>query len=332
MGERGAKNEPATPKDIEQMAAVVKEAIEAGALGFSSSRTLVHRAIDGEPVPGTFAAEDELFGIGEALREAGAGIFELAPAGVMGEDLSAPNKEVAWMRELSTRIGRPVSFALLQVDQQPDHWRRDPGVLRRGGKAWRTAAAPGGLAADHAADRPADLSHPFSFRPSYAALAEWPLDERVRELSKPDVKAKILTEDPVDEDPLLAFVFQGMHKIFVLDETPDYEPTADRSIEAIAKAGRPRARRRPLRRAPEARRQGAPDGRPGGLRGGRPRGDAARCSSIPRARPSAWATAAPTVARSATRQHDDLPAHPLDPRPRARSEDPHRVRGQEDDP
>jgi len=116
MGERGAKNEPATPEDIEAMAAIVKQGIEAGALGFSSSRTLVHRAIDGEPVPGTFAAEDELFGIGRALKEVGAGVFELAPAGVMGEDLAAPLKEVAWMRKLSREIGRPVSFALLQID------------------------------------------------------------------------------------------------------------------------------------------------------------------------------------------------------------------------
>ena len=69
MGERGARNEPATPDDIAAMAALVREAIEAGALGFSTSRTLAHRAIDGEPVPGTFAAEDELFGIGRVLGE-----------------------------------------------------------------------------------------------------------------------------------------------------------------------------------------------------------------------------------------------------------------------
>ena len=89
MGDRGAKNEPATPDDIARMAAIVKEAIAAGALGFSTSRTIVHRAVDGEPVPGTFAAEDELFGIGAALGELGQGVFELAPAGAAGEDLAA---------------------------------------------------------------------------------------------------------------------------------------------------------------------------------------------------------------------------------------------------
>src|SRR5690348_3022263 len=123
MGERGARNEPATPADIEAMAAIVREGIRAGALGFSTSRTIVHRAVDGEPVPGTFAAEDELFGIGRVLGELRTGLFELAPAGVMGEDLAAPEREVDWMRRLSAAVGRPVSFALAQHNLAPDQWR-----------------------------------------------------------------------------------------------------------------------------------------------------------------------------------------------------------------
>ena len=79
------------------------EGIEAGALGFSTSRTIAHMAIDGEPVPGTFAAEDELFGIGRVLGELGTGVFELAPAGALGEDLAAPEREMAWMRKLLGR-------------------------------------------------------------------------------------------------------------------------------------------------------------------------------------------------------------------------------------
>ena len=124
MGERGAKNEPATAADIEQMADLVRGGIEAGALGFSTSRTIAHMAIDGEPVPGTFAAHDELFGIGRVLGELGTGVFELAPAGALGEDLAAPEREMAWMRELSAAIGRPVTFALTQNDHDPDSWSR----------------------------------------------------------------------------------------------------------------------------------------------------------------------------------------------------------------
>ena len=124
MGERGARNEAATAEDIEAMRAIVLEAIRAGALGFSTSRTLGHRAIDGELVPGTFAAEDELFGIGSALGEAGAGVFELAPLGSAGEMLEDAWQEVDWMRRLSAAIDRPVSYVLLQADDDPELWRK----------------------------------------------------------------------------------------------------------------------------------------------------------------------------------------------------------------
>src|SRR5271155_3890240 len=90
MGERGARNEPATPDDIAAMGRLVREAIEAGALGFSTSRTIAHQAMDGEPVPGTFAAEDELFGLGRAMAAGGQAVFELAPQGAAGEDIIAP--------------------------------------------------------------------------------------------------------------------------------------------------------------------------------------------------------------------------------------------------
>ena len=130
MGDRGAKNEPATAKDIEEQASVVKEAIQAGALGFSMSRTIVHRAVDGEVVPGTHGAEDEIFGIARVLGELGEGIVELAPAGIQGEDMSAPDKEMDWMRRLSAEIQRPVSFALVQHDVAPKDWKRFARLMR----------------------------------------------------------------------------------------------------------------------------------------------------------------------------------------------------------
>ncbi len=149
MGERGARNEAAGPEDIAAMRAIVQDALAAGALGFSTSRTIAHRAIDGEPVPGTYAAEDELFGIGSALGELGAGIFELAPAGVAGEDVVAPAKEVDWMRRLSVSMGRPVTFALLQISDAPELWRELMDESMRaadeGAQLWpQVAAAPRG--------------------------------------------------------------------------------------------------------------------------------------------------------------------------------------------
>ncbi len=239
MGERGARNEPATADDIEKMAAIVEEAIRAGALGFSTSRTLVHRAVDGEPVPGTFAAEDELFGIGRALERAGAGLFELAPAGVMGEDLAAPEKEIAWMRKLSAEVRRPISFALIQHDLDPTQWRR---IL----DFCDASRADGAQMVPQVGSRPTMLLighqtfHPFSYRPTYKKLQQLPLSEMVAELRKPEVRARVLGEESEDADPLLAFVFSGMHKIFPLGDPPDYEPPPEHSVAAIAKReGRP---------------------------------------------------------------------------------------------
>src|SRR5689334_2195875 len=187
MGERGARNEPATPDDIARMAAIVKEGIAAGALGFSTSRTIMHRAVDGEPVPGTFAAEDDPFGIARALGELGRGVFELAPAGVMGEDLLAPEREVEWMRRLSTTIRRPVSFILEQHNLAPEQWRE---LLKRA----EDANADGANLRPQVAGRPLNMLvgfqtfHPFTWRPTYQRLAELPLAQRVAELRKPEVQ------------------------------------------------------------------------------------------------------------------------------------------------
>jgi N-acyl-D-aspartate/D-glutamate deacylase len=238
MGERGARNEPATPEDVAAMAAIVREGIEAGALGFSTSRTLVHRAVDGECVPGTYAAEDELFGIGRALGELGRGVFELAPAGVMGEDLAAPDREVAWMRRLSAEIGRPVSFALSQHDVDPEQFHRILAECRR-------ANAQGSHLTPQVGSRPTMLLighqtfHPFSYRPTYRSLEALPLAERVARLRDPEVRRRILSEkSAADADPRIAVVMalieQGLHKIFPLGDPPDYEPAPERSIRAIA--------------------------------------------------------------------------------------------------
>ncbi|HSS09183.1 MAG TPA: amidohydrolase family protein [Acidimicrobiales bacterium] len=239
MGERGARNEPATPDDIDAMAALVKEGIEAGALGFSTSRTIAHRAIDGEPVPGTFAATDELFGIGAALAEAGAGVFELAPAGVMGEDLAAPDREMAWMRALADKTGRPVTYALLQHDLAPDDWKR---LLDLAGDA----ADDGVPLRPQVAGRPLGLLiglqtfHPLSRRKAYAELAHLPLDALVDELRKPDVRRAILDEQPEQRGSgPNAYIHLGLDRMFPLGNPPDYEPAAEQSVAALAeRAGR----------------------------------------------------------------------------------------------
>ncbi|MFM8304936.1 MAG: N-acyl-D-amino-acid deacylase family protein [Actinomycetota bacterium] len=232
MGERGARNEPATPDDIAAMAHIVREGIEAGALGVSTSRTIAHRAIDGEPVPGTFAAEDELFALGRALAEADAGVFELAPAGVMGEDLAAPEREMDWMVRLTEETGRPLTFALLQHDLEPDQWRKmldlvgevhDRGIPVRPQVAGRPLSLLIGLQTFHA----------LRDRPSYKALGELPLDALVARLREQDLRERILAESP-EADPRMAFIGMGLDRTFRLGDPPDYEPDPSESIAAHA--------------------------------------------------------------------------------------------------
>jgi len=228
MGERGAKNEPSTAADIAAMSAIVREGLGAGALGFSTSRTILHRAIDGEPVPGTFAAEDELFGIGRALGQAGAGVLELA------SDLMPEDPELAWMERVAQATGRPVTFACLQNDADPQQWRRLLAAADR-------AAGHGAQLRPQIAARPTSLLmglqgsvHPFAAHATYRALAALPLAERVRQMRDPAVRARILAEEVTFPDPLTTFLLSAFHKLFPLGNPPDYEPRPEQSVAAIA--------------------------------------------------------------------------------------------------
>ena len=232
MGERGAKNQPATPEDIAAMARLVKEGIAAGAFGFSTSRTIAHRAIDGEPVPGTFAAEDELFGIGRVLGELGRGVFELAGAGAAGEDIAAPKREIDWMRRLSREIRRPVTFTLLQVNAAPDLWREQfalsVAAQEEGAQIYpQVAGRPFGLLIGHQTK-----IHPFGDRPSFVALLSRTLAERVRAMRDPELKRRILSERNPDQPSMLSTQYG---RTFPIGTPPNYEPSYEDSIEALAK-------------------------------------------------------------------------------------------------
>ncbi|MCU1357889.1 MAG: sle [Acidimicrobiales bacterium] len=232
MGERGARNEAATPEDIEAMAEVVRAAIVAGALGFSTSRTIAHRAIDGEPVPGTYAAEDELFGIGAVLGELGTGVFELAPTGVAGEDVVAPMREVEWMRRLAKAVGRPVTFALLQVDPAPGLWRE---MMDESAAAF----AEGVALVPQVAGRPTGLLSGFETTfcfldavPAYQAIAGRSLQEKVAYLRTAEGRDAVVGWDP---DPATAAqLAHAALSTYLLGDPPDYEPGPEATLTAVA--------------------------------------------------------------------------------------------------
>jgi N-acyl-D-amino-acid deacylase len=236
MGERGARNEPATPDDIAAMKQLVKEAVAAGALGFSTSRTIAHRAIDGEPVPGTYAAEDELFGIGAALGELGTGVFELAPDGVAGEDFVAPHREVDWMRRLSSTIGRPVTFALLQVESAPDLWKElmdasleavDDGADLRPQVAGRATGLLSGHFTSYCL---------FDSIPAYRELKSRGLshEELADALLDPAVRRSIEEWEPQGSD--IGKMKQAYESTYSLGVPPEYEPGPERSLAGTAAA------------------------------------------------------------------------------------------------
>jgi N-acyl-D-amino-acid deacylase len=230
MGERGARNEAATPADIAEMARITREALEAGALGFSTSRTQLHRAKDGEPVPGTFAGADEMVGIGAAVGAAGHGVFEIA------SDMMIPEDEFAWMKQFAAASGLPVTFGMLQSPMQPEKWRD---LL----KLTEDARAEGAMITAQIACRPTGMVlgwqstvHPFVQKSAYRAIATLPFAERLTHLKDPAVREAILSEDvppPPGIGALLTHAFGNMFRL-ERDGRLDYEPRAEDSIGAEA--------------------------------------------------------------------------------------------------
>ncbi len=236
MGERGARNEEATVDDIATMAALVRDSLRAGALGFTTSRTMLHRAKNKDLVPGTFASEAELLGIGRAMGEVGHGVFEMA------SDMVGADATMEWMIKLSTETGLPITFAMAQTDNQPDAFRH---VLER----VRTYNANGAHLVPQIPGRPTGMLmglqsslHPFITHPSYREIAHLPLAERVATMRDPQVRARILSEEPSVKDRVTLYLITNFAKYFALGDPPNYEPERETSVAArAAREGKPPA-------------------------------------------------------------------------------------------
>ena len=231
MGERGANREEATPDDVKKMAAVVKEAISAGALGFTTSRTFVHRTSRGEQTPTFGVAADELTSISRAVGETGKGVLQMI------SDFDDIDSEFNILRDCAKVSGRPLSFTLLQRDHMPEKWRA---VMERVAKA-RTEGLD---IKAQVACRPIGMVHglecsmqPFFLTEGYKEIAHLPLAERVARLRNPAMRARLLAEcvNP-PENWRLASITRDFHKLFPLADKADYEPRHEDSVAGIAEA------------------------------------------------------------------------------------------------
>jgi len=247
MGERGAANEDATADDIAAMSAIVGEAMAAGAVGFTTSRTIGHKARSGQPVPGTYAPEEEVLAFARALGSSGHGVFEAIVAGTIGSldrlggERAKPLDEMPLLVAAARASGRPVTFTVAQLFEDPDHWRL---VLDAAAEANRAGAAlrPQVIPRSVTIMTSLDTYHLFMGRPGYRAVAHLPLAERVAHLRRPEVKRAILAEqstagDAADFSELVVELFlPALPVTFPLRDPVDYEPSFDDSVWATAMA------------------------------------------------------------------------------------------------
>jgi N-acyl-D-aspartate/D-glutamate deacylase len=235
MGERGVRREPATQADIAHMAELAQRAVEAGALGFSTSRTLNHRTSDGEPTPTLTASEAELTAIALGMARAanaeggsGRGVLQFV------SDFTDPLQEFGLLRRLVERSGRPLSFSLAQHNRAPDQWKLMLAQLS-------DATAAGLPMRAQVCGRPVGILfgleltvHPFTHHPSYRAIARAPLAERVRCLRDPQFRAQLLSETTTSRRGFAAMMHTHWPNLFPVKEAPDYEPVAEDSVAALA--------------------------------------------------------------------------------------------------
>jgi len=237
MGDRGGANAEATAGEIAAMAALVGDAMAAGAVGFSTTRTIIHRAKDGELAAGTTASPAELIGIGGSLSTTATrgpggpaalpGVFELA------SDMVDPEAELAWMTELSRGTGCRITFGIGQDHMRPDHWRTVLGLVRRANSAGAHIVPQVGGRSTSVLFGLEATAHPFMLHAAYAHLADLPLAERVERLHRPEVRAAILGET-LNDAGAAAFIADAWGHMFPLGDPPDYEPPPDRSVAALA--------------------------------------------------------------------------------------------------
>ncbi|MEQ1725209.1 MAG: amidohydrolase family protein [Sphingopyxis sp.] len=237
MGQRGADNEEASEADIAGMARLVEEALRAGALGFSTSRTVIHKSIDGELVPGTTASEPELLGIGRAIGRAGYGVFQHT------SDLMPEWHEFDWMERLSKECNVPIVMSMLQSPIKQMSWRDQMAAVEAANDNGAHIIAAIGLRGIGVIMNWRGTVHPFMFKPSWHAIASLPWKQQQATLADPQFKAQLLAEDNLpspspDMAPFHFLVTAAWAMQYPMAGGFSYEPTREESIARCgARAG-----------------------------------------------------------------------------------------------
>ena len=235
LGDREKPGAVPTQDEIDQMSQIVEDGLKAGALGFSTSRTILHRSIDGELVPGTTATKEELIGIGRAMGRVGYGVFEMA------SDLNKEWDEFGWMGDLSRETGMPVTFAALQSIAKDQSLDEQIANMRAENDNGANIVAQIALRGNGIVMAWQGTVHPFVRQPSWMAMEELSWDEKYAKLKDPAFKAQLLNEsaempEQVDIVPVFMVITQGWPMQFEMDPDFNYEPQADESIASRAAA------------------------------------------------------------------------------------------------
>ena len=230
MGERGANREPATPHEIAEMGRLAREAVEAGAIGFTTSRTLNHRTSDGKPTPTLTAEADELVGIARGLGEAGRGVLQVVT------DFKDRRAEFAMFRRMVGESGRPLSISVVQNDMNPEGWRKllaDIDAANADGLTMRAQVCGRAVGLLFGMEL---TNNPFSAHTAWREIAALPLAGKVARLREPAFRAQLLAARPEGEDRFAKLYLWRFDRMFALDDPPNYEPRLEDSIGAQARA------------------------------------------------------------------------------------------------
>jgi len=229
MGERGANREPASDAEIAEMGRLAREGIEAGALGFSTSRTLNHRSSDGRPTPTLTATERELVGIAKAVGETGTGVLQVV------SDFREPESEVALLWAMAKQSSRPLSLSLAQSPKAPRHYQSILAELERANEQGLIMRAQVGTRAVGIVMGLETTVNPLVGSASYQRCSEQTLEQRLQQLREPQLRAQIieeLTASAADTLPMIS----AYDNMYILGNPPDYEQRPDQTVAAIAAA------------------------------------------------------------------------------------------------